>query len=146
MGLLDYLAAPQHPDPYSMEGARSAGVNEGLLRMGAALAQAGAPAPPGHFRPGWGQALSGGLLAYQQGNREGRQGYIQNAQAEQEMARHQAINEALKGILAQPEVAKAFESQGMTPQHSTPQAFQALIEADARRWGTLIRTQGITAE
>ena len=57
-----------------------------------------------------------------------------------------SINEALKSILAQPEVAKAFESQGMTPQHSTPQAFQALIEADARRWGNLIKTQGITAE
>jgi tripartite-type tricarboxylate transporter receptor subunit TctC len=56
------------------------------------------------------------------------------------------INEALKAILAQPDVAKAFESQGMTPQYSTPQAFQSLIEADAKRWGNLIKTQGITAE
>lgn len=58
----------------------------------------------------------------------------------------QNINQALKAILAQPDVAKAFESQGMTPQYSTPQAFQALIEADAKRWGNLIKAQGISAE
>lgn len=57
-----------------------------------------------------------------------------------------SLNEALTSILAEPEVAKAFESQGMTPQHSTPQAFQALIEADAKRWGGLIKAQGISAE
>lgn len=57
-----------------------------------------------------------------------------------------SINEALRNILAEPDVAKAFESQGMIPQHGTPQAFQALIEADSKRWGALIKTQGITAE
>lgn len=57
-----------------------------------------------------------------------------------------SMNEALQTILAEPDVAKAFESQGMTPQHSSAQAFQALIEADAKRWGDLIKTQGIKAE
>jgi tripartite-type tricarboxylate transporter receptor subunit TctC len=57
-----------------------------------------------------------------------------------------SLNDALKTMLAQPDVAKAFESQGMTPQHSTPQAFQALIGADAKRWGSLIKSQGISAE
>lgn len=57
-----------------------------------------------------------------------------------------SINDALKTILMQPDVTKAFETQGMTPRHSTPQAFQALIEADAKRWGALIKSQRITAE
>jgi tripartite-type tricarboxylate transporter receptor subunit TctC len=57
-----------------------------------------------------------------------------------------SLNDALKTMLAQPDVAKAFESQGMTPQHSTPQAFQTLIGADAKRWGSLIKSQGISAE
>ncbi|MDA7416929.1 tripartite tricarboxylate transporter substrate binding protein [Xenophilus arseniciresistens] len=58
----------------------------------------------------------------------------------------QRVNEELRLILREPEVAKAFEAQGMTPAHSTPQEFQRLVQADARRWGELIRTQGITAE
>lgn len=57
-----------------------------------------------------------------------------------------SVNEALTSILAEPDVAQAFESQGMTPQHSTSKAFQTLIEADAKRWGQLIKTQGIRAE
>lgn len=57
-----------------------------------------------------------------------------------------SMNDALKTILMQPDVTKAFETQGMTPHHSTPQAFQALIEADAKRWGSLIKAQRITAE
>lgn len=56
------------------------------------------------------------------------------------------VNEELKAILAQPSVASAFETQGMTPEHSTPQAFQKIMAADAKRWGDLIKEQGITAE
>lgn len=56
------------------------------------------------------------------------------------------LNKELQEILAQPAVASAFETQGMTPQHSTPEAFRQLMAADARRWAELIKAQGITAE
>jgi tripartite-type tricarboxylate transporter receptor subunit TctC len=56
------------------------------------------------------------------------------------------LNAALREILALPAVASAFETQGMTPEHSTPMAFRQLMAADAQRWTDLIKVQGITAE
>lgn len=56
------------------------------------------------------------------------------------------LNKELQEVLALPSVAKAFETQGMTPAHSTPEAFQHLLAADAKRWADLIKVQGITAE
>ncbi len=56
------------------------------------------------------------------------------------------LNAELRDILALPAVASAFESQGMTPEHSTPDAFREVMVADAKRWADLIKTQGITAE
>ncbi|MDM0025511.1 tripartite tricarboxylate transporter substrate binding protein [Variovorax saccharolyticus] len=56
------------------------------------------------------------------------------------------LNKELREILAQPAIAKAFETQGMTPAHSTPEAFQQMLAADAKRWADLIKAQGITAE
>jgi tripartite-type tricarboxylate transporter receptor subunit TctC len=56
------------------------------------------------------------------------------------------LNTELREVLAQPAVAKAFETQGMTPAHSTPDAFRHVIETDARRWAELIKAQGITAK
>jgi tripartite-type tricarboxylate transporter receptor subunit TctC len=56
------------------------------------------------------------------------------------------LNKELHEILAQPAVAKAFETQGMTPAPSTPEAFSQLLAADAKRWADLIKAQGITAE
>ncbi len=56
------------------------------------------------------------------------------------------LNRELREVLALPAVATAFETQGMTPAHSTPEAFQKLIAADAKRWADLIKSQGITAE
>jgi len=56
------------------------------------------------------------------------------------------LNKELREILAQPAVATAFETQGMTPAHSTPEAFQHLMATDARRWADLIKAQGITAD
>jgi tripartite-type tricarboxylate transporter receptor subunit TctC len=49
-------------------------------------------------------------------------------------------------ILQLPSLATAFQTQGMTPASNTPEAFQQLMAADARRWAELIRAQGITAE
>lgn len=56
------------------------------------------------------------------------------------------LNTELREVLAAPAVAKAFETQGMTPTHSTPDAFKKLVAADAKRWADLIKAQGITAE
>lgn len=56
------------------------------------------------------------------------------------------VNRELKEILALPAVAAAFETQGMTPAHSTPEAFAQLLERDAKRWADLIKAQGITAD
>lgn len=56
------------------------------------------------------------------------------------------LNAELRDILALPAVASAFETQGMTPEHSTPDAFRQVMAADARRWADLIKAQGITAE
>jgi tripartite-type tricarboxylate transporter receptor subunit TctC len=56
------------------------------------------------------------------------------------------LNKELGEVLALPAVAKAFETQGMTPAPSTPEAFQQTMAADARRWADLIKAQGITAE
>jgi tripartite-type tricarboxylate transporter receptor subunit TctC len=56
------------------------------------------------------------------------------------------LNAELKTILTLPEVRAAFETQGMTPAHSTPQEFAGLIERDAQRWAQVIRAQRITAD
>ena len=56
------------------------------------------------------------------------------------------LNAELTSILALPEVGTAFQTQGMVPTHSTPEAFRALMAKDAQRWAEVIRTQHITAE
>jgi tripartite-type tricarboxylate transporter receptor subunit TctC len=56
------------------------------------------------------------------------------------------LNKELGEILAQPAIATAFQTQGMTPDHSTPEAFGQIMAADAKRWADLIKAQGITAE
>ena len=56
------------------------------------------------------------------------------------------LNRELRDILARPDVKAAFETQGMLPTHSTPEAFRQVIAADARRWSDLIKAQGITAD
>lgn len=56
------------------------------------------------------------------------------------------LNTELREVLSQPSVAKAFETQGMSPAHSTPDAFRQLMANDAKRWADLIKAQGITSE
>jgi tripartite-type tricarboxylate transporter receptor subunit TctC len=56
------------------------------------------------------------------------------------------LNSELKTILALPEVRTAFETQGMTPAHSSAQEFGALIERDAARWAQVIKAQRIRAD
>jgi tripartite-type tricarboxylate transporter receptor subunit TctC len=57
----------------------------------------------------------------------------------------QKLNRELKDILALPEVRTAFQSQGMDPASSTPEAFRAVVARDADRWANLIRTAHIKA-
>ena len=56
------------------------------------------------------------------------------------------LNKEIGAVLRQPEVATAFESQGMVPAGSTPAEFGALIGKDAQRWADVVRRGGITAE
>lgn len=56
------------------------------------------------------------------------------------------VNGELKAILDLPEVRTAFETQGMTPQHSGVDEFRRLVEADAARWDKVIKAQGIRAD
>ena len=56
------------------------------------------------------------------------------------------LNMELKSILTLPEVVTAFSTQGMTPAHSTPEAFRKLMAKDAARWADLIKAQNIVAD
>jgi tripartite-type tricarboxylate transporter receptor subunit TctC len=56
------------------------------------------------------------------------------------------LSRELKDILARPDVKAAFQTQGMLPTHSTPEAFRKIMAADAQRWSDLIKAQGISAD
>jgi tripartite-type tricarboxylate transporter receptor subunit TctC len=58
----------------------------------------------------------------------------------------QKLNRELKDILALPEVRTACSTQGMDPASSTPEEFRRLVERDAERWTSLIRTANIKAD
>ncbi len=52
----------------------------------------------------------------------------------------------IKSILALPEVKAAFETQGMSPAHSSADEFGRLIAKDTERWARVVQAQGITAD
>jgi tripartite-type tricarboxylate transporter receptor subunit TctC len=56
------------------------------------------------------------------------------------------LNREVQFLLALPEVRSAFQTQGMDPAGSTPEAFRQLVEKDAIRWSRLIQARHITAE
>jgi len=56
------------------------------------------------------------------------------------------LNAELKSILALPETRAAFETQGMTPTHSTPDEMRRLMTTDAERWERLIKAQNIRGD
>jgi tripartite-type tricarboxylate transporter receptor subunit TctC len=56
------------------------------------------------------------------------------------------LNGELKTILALPDTKTAFETQGMTPAHGTPEQFRELMTKDAARWADVIKAQNITAD
>ncbi len=56
------------------------------------------------------------------------------------------LNKEIQKILEQPEIVKAFESQGMVPASSTPEEFRELIIKDADRWAKVVKAGNIKAE
>jgi tripartite-type tricarboxylate transporter receptor subunit TctC len=56
------------------------------------------------------------------------------------------LNKEIAAVLKQPDVATAFESQGMVPATSTPAEFGALVAKDAQRWSAVVKRGNITAE
>jgi tripartite-type tricarboxylate transporter receptor subunit TctC len=55
-------------------------------------------------------------------------------------------NADVKEAVAIPEVRDRLIAQGAVPQSSTPRELQALIDADLKRYGAIIRAQGLKAE
>ena len=56
------------------------------------------------------------------------------------------MDHEIAAILSQPDVASAFEAQGMIPAHQGPAAFGAFLARDAERWAGVIRAGHISAE
>ena len=56
------------------------------------------------------------------------------------------LNADIKEAVAVPEVRERLIGQGAVPQASTPKELQALIDADLKRYGRIIREQGLKAE
>jgi tripartite-type tricarboxylate transporter receptor subunit TctC len=56
------------------------------------------------------------------------------------------MNTEIKSILALPDVKAAFETQGMSPAHSSVDEFGRLIAKDTERWARVVQAQNITAD
>ena len=56
------------------------------------------------------------------------------------------INSDIKEAVALPEVRDKLIAQGAVPQASTPKELQSLMDADLKRYGRIIREQGLKAE
>jgi tripartite-type tricarboxylate transporter receptor subunit TctC len=56
------------------------------------------------------------------------------------------MNTEIKSILALPDVKAAFETQGMSPAHSSADEFGRLIAKDTERWARVVQAQNITAD
>ncbi len=52
------------------------------------------------------------------------------------------INRDVNDILRSPEVAASFAAQGAEPYITTPQAFADVLQADAMKWGKVVRASG----
>ncbi|MBV1796298.1 tripartite tricarboxylate transporter substrate binding protein [Siccirubricoccus sp. G192] len=55
------------------------------------------------------------------------------------------VNAALHTALRDAEVLEKFAAQGLEPLPSTPEAFQAFMEAESVRWTRVVRAAGITS-
>jgi len=57
-----------------------------------------------------------------------------------------ALNAGLAKVLSQSDIREQLLAVGVTPAHSTPEAFGALIRSDTARWRDVIERAGITAQ
>lgn len=58
----------------------------------------------------------------------------------------QRLNVVLREVLADPTLQKRFETAGLTPTHSTSEAFFKRIETDIVKWGKVFRDAGLQPE
>jgi len=58
----------------------------------------------------------------------------------------QRLNGELNKALADTTVLKRFLDFGMEPMPGTPEQFRAFARAEAKRWGPIIRDNGITLD
>ena len=58
----------------------------------------------------------------------------------------QRLNAELNKALSDTTVLKRFLDFGMEPMPGTPEQFRAFARAEARRWGPIIRDNGITLD
>lgn len=56
------------------------------------------------------------------------------------------VNSVLREVLADPALKKRFETSGLTPVHSTPEAFGKLIDTEITKWGKVFRDAGLQPE
>lgn len=56
------------------------------------------------------------------------------------------LNQEIRKILDEPEIVKAFRSQGMVPASSSPEEFRELIVKDAQRWADVVKAGNIKPE
>ncbi|MGE0312855.1 MAG: Bug family tripartite tricarboxylate transporter substrate binding protein [Lautropia sp.] len=52
--------------------------------------------------------------------------------------------DALRAVLAMPEIRARIEGLGASPEPSTPEEYRALMESESKKWGAVIGKAGIT--
>jgi tripartite-type tricarboxylate transporter receptor subunit TctC len=58
----------------------------------------------------------------------------------------QRLNSAIVAVLQMPEIRERLASQGVDPQHNTPDEFAKLLVSDVDRWAKVIQRAGVQAE
>ena len=58
----------------------------------------------------------------------------------------QRLNSAIVAVLQMPEIRERLSSQGVDPQHNTPDEFAKLLVSDVDRWAKVIQRAGVQAE
>ncbi len=56
------------------------------------------------------------------------------------------LNSAIVAVLQMPEIRERLASQGVDPQHNTPEEFAKLLVSDVERWAKVIQRAGVQAE
>jgi len=58
----------------------------------------------------------------------------------------QYLNSAVVQALKDPEMRSTLEKQGLEPETSTPEAFQALMQRESEKWGKVVERAKIKAD